>query len=106
MRAPHQLVHSRARVRQRYALFPLEGYPTSNLPSWPGCPVRVLAAPALGAQFVQYLVDIPKGGGGGHLDDCGGTIETFVSLLEGQASVRFDTDEGNRDLTAGGYAFV
>jgi len=104
MRAPNQLVHSRARVRQRYALFPLEGYPTSNLPSWPGCPVRVLAAPALGAQFVQYLVDIPKGGGG--RSDDGGAIETFVALLEGEASVRFDTDEGYRDLTAGGYAFV
>src|ERR1700728_3989594 len=61
MRSPEQLVHSRARVRPRYALMPLEGFPISRLPSCPEAEARVLASPALGAQFVQMLVDLPRG---------------------------------------------
>lgn len=61
MRAPEQLVHSRARVRPRYALLPLEGFPVSRIPSCPEAEVRVLASPALGANFVQSLVDLPAG---------------------------------------------
>src|SRR5687768_667311 len=81
MRAPHQLVHSRARVRPRYALFPLEGYPPSRLPTWPDAEVRVLAAPALGAQFVQYLIDLSAGKEGRFEPE--DRIETFVFVLSG-----------------------
>jgi (S)-ureidoglycine aminohydrolase len=84
MRAPHQLVHSRARLRQRYALFPLEGYPTSRLPNWPDAEVRVLASPALGAQFVQYLIDVPAGKSGRFGGD--ERIETFAYVLSGPAA--------------------
>jgi (S)-ureidoglycine aminohydrolase len=81
MRRPDQLVHSRARVRPRYALMPLEGFPTSRLASCPDAEVRVLAAPAIGAGFVQYLLDIPPGKQGGfHPDD---RLETFAYLLSG-----------------------
>ncbi len=81
MRQPEQLVHSRARVRGRYALFPLEGYPLSRLPSWPGAEARILAAPALGAGFAQYLIDVPAGGSGQFAADDG--IETFHFVLSG-----------------------
>jgi len=81
MRPPHQLVHSRALVRQRYAMFPLEGYPTSRLPSWPDAEVRVLAAPVLGARFVQYLIDLPAGKSGRF--DADDRLETFYFVLSG-----------------------
>src|SRR5437879_4439417 len=61
MRAPGELVHSRARIRQRYAMFPLEGYPTSKLPHSPTVEARILTAPAMGAAFVEYLLDAPSG---------------------------------------------
>jgi len=61
MRKPEQLVHSRTRVTSRYALMPLEGFPVSRFPSCPEAEARVLASPALGAQFVEMLVDLPKG---------------------------------------------
>jgi (S)-ureidoglycine aminohydrolase len=61
MRKPEQLVHGRARVTPRYALMPLEGFPVSRLPSCPEAEVRVLASPALGAKFVQMLIDVPGG---------------------------------------------
>ena len=56
MRAPHQLLHSRTRLRRRYALFPLEGYPPSKLPMWPDVEARMLTAPAMGAGFAEYLL--------------------------------------------------
>ena len=81
MRPPNQLVYSRARVRQRYAIFPLEGYPPSRLPSWPDAEVRVLASPALGAQFVQYLIDLPEGKQGEFAGD--DAIENFYFVVSG-----------------------
>src|SRR5215207_7839122 len=86
MRPPHELVYSRARVRQRYALFPLEGFPTSRLPSWPDAEVRVLAAPALGASFVQYLIDLPAGKSGAFAGD--DRLETFYYVLSGDGEFR------------------
>src|SRR3712207_6442174 len=98
MRKPNELVHSRARVRQRYALFPLEGYPTSRLPTWEGCEVRVLAAPALGAQFVEYLVDMPAGKEGAFFADK--RAETFYYILNGEGRC------GERDLRAGSFGLL
>jgi (S)-ureidoglycine aminohydrolase len=98
MRSPHQLVHSRARVRQRYALFPLEGFPTSRLPSWPDAEVRVLAAPALGAQFVQYLIDLPAGNSGRFEGDA--SIETFYYVLTGSGTL------GDRAIRSGSFGLL
>src|SRR5271170_1420460 len=81
MRTPEQLVHSRTRVGSRYALFPLEGYPLSKLPTWPGAEARILAAPALGAGFAQYLIDLPAGADGQFTADQ--RIETFYFVLSG-----------------------
>ena len=100
MRAPHQLVHSRARVGTRFALFPLEGYPPSRIPGW-DCEARVLASPALGAQFVEYLFDIPAGKGTGR----GEALEqVFGYVLSGNVHVAVAGEQ--RDLSAGGYFFV
>jgi (S)-ureidoglycine aminohydrolase len=81
MRTIQQLVHSRARVRQRYALFPLEGFPNSVLPLWPGCEARVLCAPPIGAGFAMYLIDVPAGRGSEALTD--GLVETFLYVRSG-----------------------
>ena len=81
MRPVDQLVHSRTRVRNRYALLPLEGFPASRLPTWPDAAVKVLAAPALGAQFVQYLIELPAGRAGTFAAD--ERLETFYFVLDG-----------------------
>lgn len=107
MRAPHELVSSRARLRPRYALFPLEGYPLSRLPAWPGVAARVLASPALGAAFVETLLDLEPGQSGGHAAD--GRTETFLFVVEGSADHVSDLviDGGRRQpLAAGSYALV
>src|SRR4051794_23430305 len=102
MRAPHQLLNSRTQVRPRFALLPLEGIPYSKLPAWPGTMVRVHAAPALGAQFVQYLLEVPQNGGTTQKAD--GRIETFLYALSGE----FTLSAGGKTnkLAAGGFALI
>ena len=101
MRTPHQLVHSRARVRPRYALLPLEGFPASRLPGWPDCEARILASPALGAKFVQMLIDIPPGKGWGQGE--AGT-QVFGFVLSGGTRIRLN--ERNETLGADGFFFA
>ncbi|HEY7088091.1 MAG TPA: (S)-ureidoglycine aminohydrolase [Tepidisphaeraceae bacterium] len=103
MRAPNQLLHSRTRVRGRYALLPLEGFPTSRLPQWEGCDVRILAAPALGAQFVEYLIDVPTDMGAEASGDVH-PAQTFGFLLSGAAQITIEGD--TRSVHDGGFFFV
>jgi (S)-ureidoglycine aminohydrolase len=101
MKATHELLHGRTRVRRRYALMPLDGFPTSRLPQWRGAEVRILAAPALGADFAQYKIEIAPGGGTSQQPD--GHTETFVYVLAGEA----DLIAGSREsLREGGFALV
>ncbi|MEM6315433.1 MAG: (S)-ureidoglycine aminohydrolase [Planctomycetota bacterium] len=86
MRPIESLVHTRTRVGRRYALMPLEGFPPSRLPGFPDAAVRVLASPALGAAFVQYLIDMPAGTVGSFDGD---GIETFVFVMRGDAEGTF-----------------
>jgi (S)-ureidoglycine aminohydrolase len=85
MRPVEKLVHSRTRVSDRYALLPLEGFPASRLPTWPDATVRVLASPALGAGFVQYLIDLPTGKKGSFPAES--QIETFFYVLNGAGKI-------------------
>lgn len=101
MRTVEQLVHSRARIGRRHAIFPLEGYPFSRLPGWDNTDIRVLASPRMGAQFVEYFLDIKAGGGGDRPAD--GRIENFIYLLDGGAELRLSGGSKNQ-LTAGSYA--
>lgn len=89
-------------MRPRYALFPLEGVPFSRLPEWPQAQVRVLAGPALGAGFVEYLLDLPAGGSGGHTAD--GRIEFFFYVVSG--AVTLSVDGRDHALSSGGFALV
>jgi (S)-ureidoglycine aminohydrolase len=102
MRAQDQLLGSRTRVTSRFAVLPLEGIPFSRLPEWPQTPVRVLAGPALGAGFAEYLLELEAGHTGSHAAD--NRIEFFFYVLSGRLSLTVD----GRDhaLNEGGYAFV
>jgi (S)-ureidoglycine aminohydrolase len=103
MRPAQHLVHGRTRVRDRYALMPLEGFPASRLPTWPGAEVRVLAAPVLGAQFVQYLIDLPAGARGGFAPGPG--LETFLFVVSGTGRAR-DGSGPEQALRPGGFGLT
>jgi (S)-ureidoglycine aminohydrolase len=102
MRAQDQLLGSRTRVTPRYAVLPLEGIPFSRLPEWPLAQVRVLAGPALGAGFAEYMLDLPAGGSGSHAAD--GRVEYFFFVLSGRLALQVDGKD--HLLGQGGYALV
>lgn len=96
------LVGSRVIVERNFALLPPEGVPESVLPGWHETAVRILAAPAMGARFAQYLLELTPGGGSEQqLPD---TIEAFFYVLEGR--VQLDMNGRGQDLTPGGFAFL
>ncbi|MGA2582271.1 MAG: (S)-ureidoglycine aminohydrolase [Tepidisphaeraceae bacterium] len=102
MRPANQLVHSRARVRPRYALFPLEGFPFSRLSAWPNAQVRVLASPALGAAFVEMLIDLPAGESGRFESDA--EIETFYFVMSGAVNIR--ESAASKSATVGSFGLI
>ncbi len=102
MRRPQDIVHSRARVTDRYALLPREGFPASRLPAWGQSPVFVLASPRLGADFVQLRIELPAGQRGGYAAD--GQTQTFFYLLTGDAQL--SGDAGERPLTPGSFGLI
>ena len=73
-------VASRAIVERNYCILPPEGIPESVLPEWTATAARVLTAPAMGAAFVEYLLDLAAGGG--TKQTLGEGIETFFYVLE------------------------
>jgi (S)-ureidoglycine aminohydrolase len=102
MRPQTDLRHTRTRVRERYALLPLEGYPISRLPKWRDTEVRILTSPAMGAEFVQYLLDVKPGGGTRHEPDS--VAQVFLYLLAGEAELILNG--AAKALTEGSYALI
>ena len=102
MKSTHELLHGRTRVRRRYALMPLDGFPTSRLPQWRGADVRILAAPALGANFAQYKIDLQPGGGTSQQGD--GITETLVYVLGGELTLT--VNQQRQTLITGGFALL
>ncbi len=103
MRAPEQLVHSRTRVQHRYALMPLEGYPYSKLPACPEAQVRVLASPAIGAEFVQMLIDLPPSVTLPVTAKAG--IENFYYVLSGDGRV-IEPVSATQNITRGSFGLI
>ncbi len=83
-------------------MLPLEGIPFSRLPEWPGAQVRVLAGPALGAGFAEYMIDLQPGQAGAHEAD--NRIEFFFYVLRGALTLLVDGREHR--LAPGGFALV
>ena len=96
------LVTSRAVVDRRFAILPPEGIPESVLPGWEKTAARILTAPAMGAGFAQYRLDLAAGGGGDHALAEG--IESFLYLTAGAADL--EAGATRRSLATGGFAYL
>jgi (S)-ureidoglycine aminohydrolase len=93
---------SRARVRDRYALMPLDGVPASRIPRWKETAARILAGPALGSGFVEMHLSLAAGGGVHQPGD--DRTQTFIYVLSGGAEL---TIASHRVMVgAGGFAYV
>ncbi len=84
-----------------YALLEPDGLVKNTIPGFEGCDVTILASPALGASFVDYLVSIAPGGG--NRKGFGGDVESFFYLFDG--SVKVWNEEEEAVITAGGYLY-
>jgi (S)-ureidoglycine aminohydrolase len=96
------LVGSRAVVKRNYAILPPQGIPESVLPEWTGTAARVLAAPAMGARFAMYLLDLAPGGGSAQPLPEG--VEAFFYVIAGEC--RLDLGGRATALGPGRFAYL
>lgn len=96
------LLESRSEiVRGDYALLETDGLVKNSIPGFEDIDVTVLASPLLGAQFVDYYINVHPGG---KLTGLGGDgVQTFLFVKEGQLAV--ETTDGEEVLKDGGYIY-
>ncbi len=96
------LIGGRAVVKRNYALLPPEGVAVSVLPEWKDTVARVLTAPAMGAAFAQYLLEVMPGGGSSQ--SLRPDLEGFFYVLDGRADLQLNGR--SHRLAPGGYAYL
>ena len=96
------LLGTRSVVKKgNWVLLEPDGLVRNSIPGYKNCDVSILASPAMGAQFADYIVTAHTGGKN---DAIGGDgIESFLYVVEGAVSVR-NADEA-ADLSQGGYIY-
>jgi (S)-ureidoglycine aminohydrolase len=104
MAYPKDILSTRAVVRHgSYAVLPPEGLVNNVVPGIEGCRVSIVASPKMGASFVFYVIEAEPGGGTISAFGNEADVETFLYILEGEASL---CAEGkNHAGTAGSYLF-
>lgn len=100
---PSDILESRAIIKKgEFALLPPNGMVNNTIPGFQNCDNTILASPKLGATFVDYLVDVKKGGkttaGFG-----GNGVESILYVISGKLQVSAGTSKAT--LTEGGYIF-
>lgn len=88
--------------RGNFALIEPDGIVKNVIPNFENCEVTILSSPKLGASFVDYLLNIEKGGHN-HSGFGGDGIETFLYVFEGNLKVWNEEKEAH--LTDGGFIF-
>ncbi|MBS5823872.1 MAG: (S)-ureidoglycine aminohydrolase [Clostridium argentinense] len=88
--------------RGNFALIEPDGIVKNVIPNFENCEVTILSSPKLGASFVDYLLNIEKGGHS-HLGFGEDGIETFLYVFEGDLKVW--NEEKEAQLTDGGFIF-
>ena len=100
---PGAIGHNRGAVRRNYAFIPPEGVLKSRLPAYANTVAYFLAAPSLGAGFVQLILDIAPGGG--TPEALAPDVQHFFYVLSGTAMLALD-DAPATPLPPGGYAYI
>ncbi|QCI66981.1 (S)-ureidoglycine aminohydrolase [Phreatobacter stygius] len=101
---PGAIGHNRGVVRRNYAFMPPEGVLKSRLPAYDLTVVRFLAAPVLGAQFAQFVLEVAPGGGSNRAVVETG-VQHFLFVLSGAVVIRVGADQP-AELTGGGFAYI
>jgi len=100
---PKDILASRAVVKHgSYAVIPPEGRVNNVVPGIEGCRVSIVASPKMGASFVQYVIEAEKNNGTVKPFGAEPGIETFIYIIEGEASI----SAGRETWQAGAGAYV
>lgn len=99
---PNIFGHNRAVVTPQYAIMQTAGTLASSLPGIVNTTIRIQTAPAMGAEFVQILLEMEPGGG--TIRDRDEPLQHFFYVLNGRVNVTIDGIAHNLD--AHGYAYV
>lgn len=99
--------HTRSVVTSHYALLTPAGLVRAPLADWPGAACVVVVSPAMGARFVQLLVELgPDASGTGQRPD----EELFIFVRSGAVQLQIgdlsQVGDGRERLAAGGYAYI
>lgn len=98
-----ELLETRSVIKKdNWVLLEPDGLVKNAIPGYENCDVTILASPAMGATFADYLVTVHEGGK--NLRGIGGEgIETLLYVLSGKVTVK--NAEQEAELTEGGYMF-
>ena len=98
-----ELLETRSVIKKdNWVLLEPDGLVKNAIPGYENCDVTILASPAMGATFADYLVTVHEGGK--NLRGIGGEgIETLLYVLSGKVTVKNADQEA--ELTEGGYMF-
>ncbi len=97
-----QVLEERAVVHSGYTILPPAGHCESPLPNYKQASVKILAAPVIGADFVEYLIDFQPGGG--TVKPIEESLEYFLFGLGGNIRLRADSDR--YELDKGDFAYL
>jgi len=96
------VLDERAVVKRGYTLMPQEGLCESPLPNYQEASVKILAAPMIGADFAEYLIDFRAGGK--TVKPIQDGLEYFLFGLNGR--VRLDVKSEHRSVGPGDFAYL
>ena len=99
---PNIFGHNRAVVTSQYAIMQLAGTLPSQLPGITNTTIRIQTAPAMGARFVQIMLEL--GPGGGTTRDRDEPLQHFFFVVDGEVSLTIDGEA--YELRKHGYAYV
>jgi len=99
---PGVFAHHRTALTTHYAVFPPEGILESRIPGINDSTISIQATPALGAGFVQILLEMRQGGGMNCVRNDG--MQAFFYVVSGTATLALG--ETVHQLAAGGFAYV
>ena len=96
------VLEERAVVKRGYTILPSVGLCESPLPNYHEASVKILAAPVIGADFAEYLIDFRPGGKTVKAIQDG--LEYFVFGLSGK--VRLEAKTGHYPMGPGDFAYL
>lgn len=96
------LLSTRSVVKKdNYVVIEPDGIVKNAIPGYVNCDVTILASPAMGASFVDYLATVHAGGSNAAFGGEG--LESFIYVIDGEITVKNADEEAV--LTKGGYIY-